>query len=225
MSRALLRSVLELRAPITRLPPTFLLPIRARYIHQTTPIIESAQPGSSIIPEALKAQPQTSQADISSSIVSATSALPQSATPAAPASTTASATDLDPSVRELLPLLAAQPGHYVTIHVHGRPYLVTAGDQVRLPFKMPGVVPGDVLRLNRASVLGSRDFTLKGEPYVDERLFECRAVVLGAEAEPMRIMIKKKRRCRRKKQVKSKHKYTILRVSELRINELDEMEC
>lgn len=86
---------------------------------------------------------------------------------------------------------------------------------------MPGVVPGDVLRLNRASTLGSRDFTLKGEPYVDERLYECRAVVLGTEPEPMRVMIKKKRRCRRKKHVHSKHKYTVLRVSEVKINKLD----
>jgi large subunit ribosomal protein L21 len=78
---------------------------------------------------------------------------------------------------------------------------VTAGDQVRLPFKMPGVVPGDVLRLNRASALGSRDYTLKGAPFVDERLFECRAVILGTEAEPMRIKIKKKQRNRRKKTV------------------------
>lgn len=86
---------------------------------------------------------------------------------------------------------------------------------------MPGVVPGDVLRLNRASTLGSRDFTLKGEPYVDERLYECRAVVLGTEPEPMRVMIKKKRRCRRKKHVHSKHKYTMLRVAEVKINRLD----
>jgi large subunit ribosomal protein L21 len=90
---------------------------------------------------------------------------------------------------------------------------------------MPDVVPGDVLRLNRATVLGSRDYTLKGAPYVDERLFECRAVVLGTEAEPMRIMIKKKRRIRRKKHVFSKHKYTVLAISELKINRLDEIEA
>lgn len=82
---------------------------------------------------------------------------------------------------------------------------------------MPGVAPGDVLRLNRATAIGSRDFTLKGQPYVDENLFECRAVVEGTEAEPMRLKIKKKQRCRRTKTVRSKHKYTVLRVSEVRI--------
>ena len=78
--------------------------------------------------------------------------------------------------------------------------------------------------MNRASVLGSRDYTLKGEPYVDERLFECRAVVLGTEAEPMRIMIKKKQRNRRKKHVRSKHKYTVLRISDVRIISPEVME-
>lgn len=88
---------------------------------------------------------------------------------------------------------------------------------------MPNVQPGDVLRLNRASVLGSRDFTLKGAPYVDERLFECRVRVLGTESEPLRIKEKTKRRNRHVKRVKSKHKYTILRVMEIKVKSLDEL--
>ena len=90
---------------------------------------------------------------------------------------------------------------------------------VRLPFRMPDVQPGDVLRLNRASMIGSRDYTLKGAPYVDESLFECRAVILGVESEPMRIMEKTKRRNRKVKTVKSKHKYTEMAIKELRVVE------
>lgn len=89
---------------------------------------------------------------------------------------------------------------------------------------MPGVVPGDVLRLNRASSLGSRDYTLKGAPYLDERIFECRARVMGTEAEPMRTKTKKKRRNRRTRTVQSKHKFTILRISEVKINNLEDIE-
>lgn len=122
---------------------------------------------------------------------------------------------------------------------------------------MHGVAPGDVLRLNRATHLGSREYTLKAaaarpklkspttatshvvEPtsgssgsqqqvmpgmdegsapmeggsrdvmfaphfiphiekgkhsYLDERLFVCRAVVMGVESEPLRIKEKTKRR-------------------------------
>ncbi|EQK98128.1 YmL49-like protein [Ophiocordyceps sinensis CO18] len=92
------------------------------------------------------------------------------------------------------------------------------GDRVRLPFRIPGVLPGDVLRLDRASVIGSRDYTMKGAPHIDPALFQCRATVLGVESEPLRIKIKTKRRQRKQKRVKSKHRYTILRISELVIN-------
>jgi large subunit ribosomal protein L21 len=220
MSRALLRSVLELRTPVTRLPPTFLLPIRARFFNQTSQIVEpTAQPDSAILNAGAVQTPSTSQTTSPSGILVSLPSAFSATTP--PNTEPLSPSTLDPSVRNLLPLLAAQPAKYITIHIHGRPYLVTPGDSIRLPFKMPGVVPGDILRLNRASTLGSRDFTLKGEPYVDERLYECRAVVLGTEPEPMRVMIKKKRRCRRKKHVHSKHKYTMLRVAEVKINRVD----
>lgn len=131
---------------------------------------------------------------------------------------------MDDSVKTLLPFLVAQPGHYITVHVHGFPYLVQEGDQIRLPFRMPGVLPGDVLRLNRASVIGSRDYTMKGAPHIDESVFECRATVLGTESEPLRIKIKKKRRQRRKRQAKSKHRYTILRISDLTIKNPEDVD-
>lgn len=131
---------------------------------------------------------------------------------------------LTPSLVETLPHLAAQgPNFYLSAHLHDRPYLLTAGDTLRLPFLMPAVQPGDVLRLNRASMLGSRDYTLKGSPYVDERLFECRVRVMGVESEPLRIKEKTKRRQRHVRRVKSKHKYTILRVMEVRIKNIDEL--
>lgn len=151
---------------------------------------------------------------------------------------------------------------------------------------MHGVDPGDVLRLNRAITLGSRDFTLRspgrlkrgksgtagsevvldpapagpvaasanlrahaappavivedenelkpGEVfvphqlagqtlYLDERLFVCRATVMGVESEPLRIMQKTKRRQRHVRQVKSKHKYTVLRIKELSVSSLEEI--
>ncbi|KAJ8613466.1 hypothetical protein MRB53_036951 [Persea americana] len=146
---------------------------------------------------------------------------------------------------------------------------------------MHGVKPGDVLRLNRASGVGSRDWTLLGERngdvvpgdsetaaamaegtaaateamtmgddsgglvvgttaglietqrpgkvrrpgpiYVDERLFVCRATVLGTESEPMRVKVKTKQRQRREKRVKSKHQYTVLRIGELRVRTPEEL--
>lgn len=205
MSRALLRSVLELRAPAPRLAPTFALPIRSRAFNTTAPIVEPVPKqhvNNATNPTDGEVRPLAFK----------------KSHPGAPP------TPIADSVKNLLPFLAAQPGHYITVHIHGFPYLVQEGDQIRLPFRMPGVLPGDVLRLNRASVIGSRDYTMKGAPHVDERVFECRATVLGTESEPLRIKIKKKRRSRRKRQAKSKHRYTILRVSELNIKNLEDTE-
>ncbi|RMZ74767.1 hypothetical protein DV737_g5754, partial [Chaetothyriales sp. CBS 132003] len=123
-------------------------------------------------------------------------------------------------------------------HIHRFPYLLTAGDVLRLPFHLHGVSPGDVLRFNRASVLGSRDYTLKAglgshseehegkgrEPrYLDERLFECRVRVMGVESQPMGVKEKTKRRNRKVKTVRSKHKYTVCRVMEVRVKGVDEL--
>lgn len=88
---------------------------------------------------------------------------------------------------------------------------------------MPKVKAGDILRFNRASVLGSREYTLKGSPYIDERMFECRLRVLGVESEPLRIKEKTKRRRRHVQKIKSKHRYTILRVMEVKLKSLDEL--
>ncbi|KAL2165707.1 hypothetical protein VTG60DRAFT_3961 [Thermothelomyces hinnuleus] len=228
MSRALLRSVLELRAPVARLvpsirPTTIATPTTTstktaaavaptvRFFNQTAQHIESSHPDPTIVANAASSQQQQQQQQQPQQPQFPSKREP----PRQPPPVTPK--PISDSVRTLLPVLAAQPGHYITIHIHGRPYLVTEGDSVRLPFRMPGVEPGNVLRLNRASILGSRDFTLRGTPYIDERLFECRAVVTGTEAEPMRTMIKKKRRCRRAKRVTSKHRYTVLRISELKI--------
>lgn len=82
---------------------------------------------------------------------------------------------------------------------------------------MPNAPPGTILRLNRASVIGSRDYTFRGAPYVDEDVFVCRAVVVGIEGEPMRVVEKTKRRQRRVKRAKHKMRFTILRVKELRV--------
>jgi len=123
----------------------------------------------------------------------------------------------------MLPYLTTQPPWYISAHLHARPYLLTEGDHLRLPFLMPKVKPGDILRFNRATVIGSRDFTLKGTPYIDERMFECRVRVLGVDAEPMRIKEKTKRRQRHVRHIKSKHRYTLMRVMELRVKSLEEL--
>lgn len=248
MSRLIFRSALELWHPVSHLPPTFLLPIRARCISSTQQHIETAATTATTAPPppppsgppSEASRPHRTSATIHAKATTAgqtlhpntpRSRVPPTQPPPQPKG------PISHEVKDMLPLLRAQPGgHYITLHIHGRPYLVTPGDELRLPFLMPGVRPGDVLRLNRASVLGSRDLTLlptesgsrnpaSGEvAYVDERLYECRAVVVGVDSEPMRTKEKTKRRNRKVKTVKSKHRYTVLRISDLRIKAPEELE-
>lgn len=139
-------------------------------------------------------------------------------TPAAVSTPEAAAAPAQSETLSLLPLLRSQPNHYITIHINGFPFLVTAGDKVTLPFIIKGVQAGDVLKLTHASILGSRDYTLKGNPYIDSSLFSCKARVVAETAEPMRVKEKTKRRQRRVKKVHSKHRYTVLMISELVVN-------
>lgn len=274
LSQNLKRALLDSRWP---LPPTFLLPWTATLTTVSHPPSASnlPPPPAPASPRVQRDQPvpaAPAQANQSlseiQSLVETQLATPQQ-TPLR----------LSDSVRTLLPSLQSQTPHFITAHIHDRPYLLTAGDTVRLPFFMKGVEPGDILRLNCASLIGSREYTLKAsaaapklrsatreasssaaaiEPttaadmtqptpssvereegaaphfiphiakgktsYLDDRLFVCRAVVMGVESEPMREKTKTKRRNRKIKTVKSKLRYTVLRVKEVTVRGLDELE-
>ncbi|EMR11646.1 hypothetical protein PNEG_00084 [Pneumocystis murina B123] len=114
----------------------------------------------------------------------------------------------------------SEPSFYAVIHIYGRSFIVTEGDVVTLPQRLCDVKPGDIIRLNSISKLGSRNYTLKGQPYIDEKLYTCRARVLELTKAPMSYFIKKKRRQRRIKVVKSKQDYTVLRICEITIHDI-----
>ncbi|KAF3165349.1 hypothetical protein EYR41_008557 [Orbilia oligospora] len=169
-----------------------------------------------------------------------TTASPSQPPPPPPSTSPSSTSPPQPSqdlqtLTRLHKSLLHQPPYYTTIHIHNTPYLVTLGDRITLPSllyppKNPLISnplnkplqPGDIIRLTHASTLGSREYTIKGTPYIDPRLFECKAVVVEITSEPMRIKEKTKRRQRRVKKVKSKHRYTVLRICELGVNEWPE---
>ncbi|RPA89903.1 hypothetical protein L873DRAFT_575290 [Choiromyces venosus 120613-1] len=153
------------------------------------------------------------------------STLAETSTPISPPPETLSTTQSNatPTVHESLALLTAlkaQPSKYITVKIQGFSFLVTPGDKIELPFLLKDAKVGDTLRLTHATTLGSRDYTMKGNPYIDERLFECRATFLEGTAEPLREKKKKKRRTRKTKTVKSKHRYSVLRIKELIINDV-----
>ncbi|KAK5956362.1 hypothetical protein OHC33_002939 [Knufia fluminis] len=231
-----------------RLQPTLIqLPQRSKF-HTTTR--QQADVETSIHIPSRSAAPPPSMLEASPEELPSTATITTTiSAPEAQDSPESKPLVLSQTLQQLLPALKAQEPHYITAHIHSFPYLLTEGDTLRLPFHMKGVNPGDVLRFNRATILGSRDYTLKagssspqhssvphvrgeayvnkkrsGEPsYIDERLFECRMRVMGLDSGPMVIKEKKKRRNRRTRKVASKHKYTVLKVMEVRVKSLDEI--
>lgn len=233
-----MRIAMDIPPTPAQLPQTFLLPFRARLHQAATQRTETArmsfeQTRPEIPPSMLQViDPEPLETAAVEDLIEqeALATLPR--LPTGPLV-------LSKSVQQLLPALQGQKPHYLTAHIHRFPYLITEGDTVRLPFHMSGVNPGDILRLNRVSLLGSRDYTLKagttraemydGKPskntmYLDERLFECRACVMGVESGPMFIKEKTKRRNRKVKTVHSKHRYTVLKIVEVRVKGLEELQ-
>lgn len=275
LSRNLKRALLDTRWPA---PPTFLLPWAANLTTASNiTAVGELPPPLEPTPRSRRAQPSPA---LQHQVSPPSSAHIEDALPI-PQSTTQSKEALSDSVRELLPYLHAQAPHYISAHLYDTPYILTQGDTLRLPFLLKGVEPGDVLRLNCASLIGSRDYTLKAAApaaplksatrstvaievdttgslnsmsrvmasgdnaagdarihaphfiphiakgktsFLDDRLFVCRAVVMGWESDPMKIMEKTKRRNRKVKHVKSKQRHTILKVKELRVRSLEEIE-
>lgn len=210
------RVVLQPSSQSFILPPVFLLPWRA-HLSTITNTTSPTPPQTAF--RSQKASPTASTAaTIPSpppppfSAVQQQSGLSPSSEPQHAVSTPALQ-----SPPALLTSLAAQPPHYIIAHLHARPYLLTAGDKLRLPFYLANAPIGTILRFNRASALGSRDYTFRGSPWVDEQFFVCRMRVIGVEGEPMRVVKKTKRRQRHVKTVKSKMRFTILRCIELRV--------
>ncbi|KAJ4288198.1 hypothetical protein N0V90_012215 [Kalmusia sp. IMI 367209] len=211
------RTLLDSRHTLPSLP--FLLPFRAGL----TTASHTLEAGN--VPDPLIQSGQHISQDLKAKVEAPRSipdVAPKPASPARKPSTDARedvvSKHITPSIRKMLPLLHSQPAHYITIHIHGRPYLLTTGDTLRLPFLMPNVKAGDVLRLNRATHIGSRDYTLKAPEAVKGNADH------GEASEPMRVMEKTKRRQRHVKHVYSKHKYTVLKISELEVKSLDEYE-
>ncbi|EGP92323.1 uncharacterized protein MYCGRDRAFT_66192 [Zymoseptoria tritici IPO323] len=234
LSRTLRRTLLDARYS---LPPTYLLPWTAGLTTATQPP-QPSEPPPELPSSSIPARTNSTRSESATAKSQNAEHLELPAPHSQSSGQTSSPPQLSESVRELLPLLRSQGPHYMTVHIHGNPYLITEGDTVRLPFLMQGVEPGDVIRLNRAINLGSRDYALKAPAaspkmkspttatfsYVDDRMFVCRAVVTGVESEPMRIKEKTKRRQRHVKKVKSKHRYTIIKIKELRVKSVEEIE-
>lgn len=106
---------------------------------------------------------------------------------------------------------------YAVFKIHNRPYLVTKGDKVILPFKLKQADIGDTLNLTDVVTLGSRNYRLVDYP-IDSSLYTLKATVLEKTKRAFEVREVTKRRNRKVRHATSKGDLTVIRIAELKVN-------
>jgi large subunit ribosomal protein L21 len=120
------------------------------------------------------------------------------------------------NLREAAQLLRSQPSHYVIASLVGRRLIITPRDLVTVP-RLKDVNVGDILQLNAIEELGSREYTLRGSPFIPEEVVSVTATVVEHTKGLMERIVKFKRRKGYKKTFRHKQTYTRLRVNDIQI--------
>lgn len=121
------------------------------------------------------------------------------------------------SSQGLLTKLRDQLRYYAITEIAGRPLLVTKNDKV-IVHRLKDVNVGDVIKLDRVRELGSKDYTIKGSPFVDEKYYNITATVIEHTKSKLIRIVKKKRRKNYKRTIEHKQTHTVLRINNLDIN-------
>lgn len=120
---------------------------------------------------------------------------------------------------DLVGKLRDQDKYYATVVIKGRPFTVTQNDIIIMD-RIKELELGDALALNEVTELGSRDYTIKGQPLIDSSLFNIEATVIEHPDGKLFTVTKKKRRTASQKTTFHRNRYTMLRVSKIDVNKL-----
>ena len=85
--------------------------------------------------------------------------------------------------------------------------------------RLKDVRVGDVLALSEINEVGSRDYTLRGNPVVSPEQVKVHATVVEHTKGKMEVIFKKKRRKGYQKTITHKQTYTRLRIGPIEIAE------
>ncbi|EIN06034.1 hypothetical protein PUNSTDRAFT_90778 [Punctularia strigosozonata HHB-11173 SS5] len=123
---------------------------------------------------------------------------------------------LDQNTQRALALIRDQPSQYVVASVAGRKYLLSPRDLLTVP-RLKDVRVGDKLRLSDIHELGSRDYTLRGNPVIPGGAVNLDATVVEHTKGQMEVIVKFKKRKGYRKTVTHKQTYTRLRIGDIEI--------
>ncbi|RDX54302.1 hypothetical protein K466DRAFT_536569 [Polyporus arcularius HHB13444] len=115
-----------------------------------------------------------------------------------------------------LSLIRSQPSQYVVASLAGRKYLLTSRDLLTVP-RLKDVKVGDVLRLSDIHEIGSREYTVRGNPVIPSEQVRVEATVVEHTKGRMELIFKKKRRKGYERTVQHKQTYTRLRIGPIDI--------
>jgi large subunit ribosomal protein L21 len=120
------------------------------------------------------------------------------------------------STTDALNFIRSQPSQYIVATFAGRKYLLAPRDVLTVP-RLKDVKVGDVLQLDEIHELGSREFTLRGNPTIPVSRVKVEATVVEHTKGKMEFIFKKKRRKGYQKTKRHKQTYTRLRVGSIEI--------
>ncbi|KAJ7773057.1 ribosomal protein L21-like protein [Mycena metata] len=122
------------------------------------------------------------------------------------------------STSAALELIRSQPSRYIVATLGGRKHILTPRDLLTVP-RIRDVNVGDVVALSSIHELGSREYTLRGNPVIPPssgvRVF---ATVVEHTKGAMEFIFKKKRRKGYQKLIQHKQPYTRLRIGDIEIS-------
>ncbi|KAG9018368.1 hypothetical protein FRB93_000071 [Tulasnella sp. JGI-2019a] len=123
------------------------------------------------------------------------------------------------SISSALSFIRSQPSHYAIASLVGRKYLLTPRDLLTVP-RLNDVKVGDTLALTDVHELGSREYTLRGDPVITPNgTVTVKATVVEHTKGRMEVIVKKKRRKGYKKTIKHKQTYTRLRIGDITVSD------
>ncbi|KAJ2160704.1 hypothetical protein GGF46_002062 [Coemansia sp. RSA 552] len=135
------------------------------------------------------------------------------------AETAAQSAKWSPRTIDLVTRLRDQQKYYATVLIKGRPFTVTQNDVVVMD-RMKDLELGDILRLNQVTELGSRDYTIKGRPFVNPSLYRIEATVIEHPDGKRFTVVKKKQRTAGQKTTHHRNYHTMLRISLVDVNKI-----
>lgn len=120
------------------------------------------------------------------------------------------------SIEQVSDLIRTEPSQYVVAAFLGRRYILSPRDLLTVP-RMRDVALGDVIELNAIQEVGSRQYTLRGDPTLPQDVVHVQAVVVEHTKGALQKIEKFKRRKGYKRLLDHKQPFTRLRIGPIEL--------